>query len=1375
MNAFAGYFDFRRLVSTNVMVLLCLCFLACFSVSAEEPVFAPAPQARALTILDGLDLGNVNTIMQSTKGLIWLGTDHGLIRFDGYNAKRFESDRANKYSLSANRVTGIVEDKQQNLWISTFGGGLNRFTPATERFEKIDIRLSSGDKTFTDILYGLSLDLENTLWLATETGVKRLDVNSQKALELPKALAMLPNAMTNQIFIDSTKNIWISSLDNGVYWYNQNKLIHFTADKRGSTLASNNVHQVSEDGSGNIWLGTSQGIHRFNPNTQSFNHFVPSFDSAFKIPGNDIRAITADHKGQLWLGTKANGVHLYLPKSEQFRSITGERDLYQQFNRKSINHIFTDQQSTLWLATEQGIILVSKTALDFQYLTNAKTDFTVSDVKPLKDSIALVGGYQYYDYDQKNHTAKSRFVDDNRLYRVVADDSGLWLATLGQGLQRFSYQNNQLQQIQHAKPTLTDIPMTGLFDAFVDSNKRLWLLPFPDLPHLAGGIVEYDWTSGNFQTYLEAPFISDILQLSTNELLLSSGSAGLLTLDTDTKIVTDWQKTISSTPKRIFTVFKDSKNTLWVGTREQGLARFDSKSKKFSFYTTADGLLSNNIFSIVEDNQQNLWLGTDNSLSRFDPTTGQITNLQKRDGLLFSTFYKRAGAKTDNGTILMGSEQGLVSFNPNDFVKQAPAATVIINDFKLLNRSVDWQNNEVDSPLTQPIGMTDSLELTHEDYMFSFSFAALEYIRPDKIQFAYKMEGLNKQWLYTSAAERVASYTTLSPGDYTFMVKATNRDGQWSEHATTINVTVLPPWWLSWQAYIIYLLGSLACIYCYIQFRTQKLVKRAAALEQNVTERTQELQTSRDQVSDLLSQKQQLFASVSHEFRTPLTLILSPIEYLLSDKKGQHITKELSLIKRNGRRLLRMVDQLLEFAKLEMHDNSQMEQVSLKQTLDIIVPSFEPLVKSKNIQLSLSDYDDVTLSMLPDSLNKIMINILSNAFKYSGKDSKITVLVTNRTGWVDIAISDTGIGISESDVEVVFQRFNRATHGHSEAVPGAGIGLALVKELVEANQGEITLTSVVKQGSTFTVTLPVAGVAPALGGATNTSMQEVIHEHLDLEIDSVTTSDPLVVNNTSLTPDSTQKSVLIVDDNPDLRELLYQQLNGQYQCLLAENGQVGLDIAKEQLPDLVISDVMMPVMDGYQLTRSLKSDQLTSHIPIILLTAKGSMESRLKGLQLLVDDYLAKPFNIEELTLRIYNILTIRDIVKQRYKQVIDEVNPQPQMDKLSVNEVEQAFITRVNEQLATNHTDPDFNAKILSKALSVSERQLQRKLKAQFDLGFPELLRSYRLNKAIEMLNAGQRVSQIFHIVGFSSHSYFSSCFKAKFGKTPKEHQQGE
>ena len=618
-------------------------------------------------------------------------------------------------------------------------------------------------------------------------------------------------------------------------------------------------------------------------------------------------------------------------------------------------------------------------------------------------------------------------------------------------------------------------------------------------------------------------------------------------------------------------------------------------------------------------------------------------------------------------------------------------------------------------------------------------------------------------------------------------MKATNIDGQWNDQEARITVVILPPWWHTWQAYLVYFVLSAGSIYLYIRLHTATLHKQAKVLEQSVTKRTSELQHSNQQleqshqelankskaVSDLLAQKQRLFASVSHEFRTPLTLILSPVDQLLISPKGQPIHHELNLIKRSGRRLLRMVDQLLEFAKLEQNTNTTLELVSLSQTVNIITASFEALVASKQITLTVSPFADVTLNLLPDSLNKILINIISNAFKYTQVNGQINLSVNAQADVVNILVKDTGIGIIEADQQVIFERFNRASHTNDESVSGAGIGLALVKELVEANNGQITLQSALNKGSTFTVSLPVSTSNQQLPQSSDT--HQVLAERLDLEIDSVMTEQATIDNqhvSEAVDKDHHQKSILLIDDNADMRQLLNDQLSNDYLCFQAANGQTGLEIAREQLPDLIISDVMMPVMDGYELAQALKADELTSHIPIILLTAKGSTQSRIKGLQLLIDDYLAKPFNVEELTLRIRNIMTIRDIVRKRAGQAIDTIH-EGKGEPLGLNPVEQRFLVRVNQQLAEHYTDIEFNARSLSENLSLSERQLQRKIKALFDVSIPEMVRNYRLNKAIERLNGGQRASQVYFSVGFSSHSYFSSCFKAKFGQTPSEYQK--
>ena len=501
---------------------------------------------------------------------------------------------------------------------------------------------------------------------------------------------------------------------------------------------------------------------------------------------------------------------------------------------------------------------------------------------------------------------------------------------------------------------------------------------------------------------------------------------------------------------------------------------------------------------------------------------------------------------------------------------------------------------------------------------------------------------------------------------------------------------------------------------------------------------------------------------------------------MLSHPKSQHLRADLTLVKRSGQRLLNLVDQLLEFTKLEHQQASQFEQVSLAQTLNIITASFEPLMMSKQITLSINAFDDTTLNLLPDSLNKILINLLSNAYKYTPATGQISVTVTAlaQCQRVEIAVKDSGIGISEKDQEIIFDRFSRVATAQGEFIPGAGIGLALVKELVTKNKGALSLTSQLNQGSTFTVTLPVESVqvtTELVAPSNITSTTNSIHQQLALVVEEAapqfdfdtTIGDPATAQ-TGL-----QKSLLIIDDNADMRTLLQTNLSSDYLCMTASNGQIGFNIAREQLPDLIISDIMMPLMDGYELAQLLKSDELTSHIPIILLTAKGSLESRLKGLALLVDDYVAKPFNLAELSLRIHNILSIRDILSKRQGQAIEPVKTPQSITVAGANEMAQQFLAKINDHMLNHYANPDLNTQIFSESLKLSEKQLQRKLKACFDLTFPEFVRNYRLTRAVQLLATGQRVSQIYYGVGFSSHAYFSRCFKAKFGIPPKQYQQ--
>jgi DNA-binding response OmpR family regulator/two-component sensor histidine kinase len=460
-------------------------------------------------------------------------------------------------------------------------------------------------------------------------------------------------------------------------------------------------------------------------------------------------------------------------------------------------------------------------------------------------------------------------------------------------------------------------------------------------------------------------------------------------------------------------------------------------------------------------------------------------------------------------------------------------------------------------------------------------------------------------------------------------------------------------------------------------------------------------------IDSLLKQKEKLFSNVSHEFRTPLTLILTSIERLIPRPALKSINLELSMIQRSGQRLLIMVDQLLAFSRVENLPSKQIERVSLQQTISLMVASFESLMKSKHICLSVNDYKDVTLSMIPDSLNKILINILSNAFKYTAVQGQISLNVTTMAQTVEIAITDNGIGISEKDIEVVFvfERFSRVDTCQEGFTPGTGIGLALVKELVEANNGDISLSSKLNEGSTFTIVLPVSLGSQQEKWVASSTIADSIDQQLTLAISQITVNPDNIESDetTEVNVDNEQKSILIIDDNVDMRILLKAHFEQDYGCLIAENGQSGLNIAKAQLPDLIISDIMMPVMDGYQLAQQLKSDEMTCHIPIIMLTAKGCLESRLKGLELLIDDYIAKPFNLKELSLRVHNTLSIRDIVRKQSRHEVETAQTLQSDEKNSLNDIEQQFLDKLTLLLEQHHANPELDSQLLSELMHLS------------------------------------------------------------------------
>ena len=1363
---------------------------------AQETLLAPSPKATHYSALGNVNLGVVNTIMQTRNGYLWLCTDEGLIRYDGYTAKRYANLGDDPYSLNHNTVMGAVEDNNGNMWISTYGGGLNKFNPQTGQFKKIDLRLNPNDKPASELLYFLSVDENNHLWIGSAKGVMRLDINTEKAIPLPPALAVLPTVMVDRVFIDNKKDLWITSYHNGVFWYDHSTLHHFEHDANtNNSISDNNVRSITQDAQGDIWLGTQSGLNRFDKDKRHFERFFPTDTPGFKINENDINAILSGTKGMLWLGTINSGVNTFKPNTQTFEHITGERDVFNSFEHVPVNHIFVDAQQSMWFATSNGIVLLSQNAQNFSYISNPSATLkTTALVQPGDNTLSFIGNAQYFDHNLTTKTAVQKFADIPKLYSAQIDaNNRLWLGTDHEGI--YQSTGKQSEKLINRNRT-SDVLIDSVLKFYEDDKNQLWISPIPALPDLIGGIYRFNSQTKNFDTFLSAPLFIDIVQYSSTELVMITEDKGLVSLDITQQNNANlarkpryWLESVPSSPVVANTLIIDSAKQLWVGTRGKGLGLYNADDKRFDYFNTDSGLLSNNIVSIVEDDNHDLWLATTVGLSRFNPRTKEVMNIEQRDGLLFSNFYRRVALKLNNGHIAMATYNGIVMFNPNDIKTNLSAAKVIINDFKLFNQPVALKHRDRDSVLSKPIAYTEQITLSYQQYPFSFGFSAMAFIRPDKRQFAYKMEGVDNRWIYTDATNRIASYTTVPAGDYVFQVKASRVDGSWDDQFHSIKINITPPWWYSTLAYVTYVLLTIGLVLLFNFVRTKTLKQQAIQLKKGIEERTWLLKERADTISELLTDKEQLlsdkdrlFSNVSHEFRTPLTLILNPVQNWLNDNPNTESTRKLTLIQRNGQRLLRLVEQLLILSKLDFATDSKNNLYSLTATLEPIVSSFGPMLGDKNIKLEIAPFDDKIFDLKSDSLELILINLLSNAIKYTPAHGTISItVVSTNANQASIAIKDTGIGISKDDQALIFNRFARANAQQDSGIVGTGIGLNLVKELVEANNGSITLVSETSGGSTFTVNLPLATESQTNSANYNSSSkpnrQENSYTGLEVSVlqnTSIESVLPPVMpssDQTSALATTEKQTLLLIDDNQDMLRLLHDTLADHFTILFATSGEDGLKQAEATIPDLIICDVMMPGISGFEVAAQLKALELCCHIPVLLLTAKNDIESKMAGWQQDVDEYMVKPFNAQELLVRVNNLLSIRQLLKKRFAHSLFE-NTISKTATCGLTTKDHQFIERLQNVLTEHYIDPNFNKVTMAQLMFVSERQLHRKLNALYDQGFVDHLRKYRLNQAAKMMVTGLPIGDICEKTGFGSASYFAKYFKAEFGISPKDYQ---
>ena len=1390
----------------KVVTYLCLIAFLYTNQFAQNIPFAN------LTTKDGLSNNKVISILQDKTGFLWFGTEDGLNRFDGYEFKVYRNNPADSNSISGNNIWSLFEDEEGNIWIGTKSGDLNRYDHNKEIFTHWKIRSSVVRENSITAIYKSTKDI---IWIGTyQTGLYSFNEKNDELENWnykPDDKKSISNNFITSIVEDNGGYLWISTY-NGLNKFNPGKnhgyFLKFYYEQRNqNSLSSNLIWSItkSEDDSNLFWIGTANGLVSLDISKNIFTRIPFTSENSLQF-GNSVASIVEEKINDLtilWISTYGGLVHLNLENGESFRFIKRKNDPVSLISNE-INFVIKDRSGVIWLATENGLSSFSKKAMKFnnffgQIGIDKFDELQKMNVKSaIQDSDGSLifgtsnGVYSLINSDKQLKIKNYSSSEKTNVWSLVKGINNLtWVGTYGRGLEQLNLKNGTMKNLVIESPTFKTSAYDYLKSLFYDENNNLWI------GFWGGGLGKLDPVTGNYKIWITEPenprsiSHNDVWAIHKDQkgrLWIGTNGGGLnLFEDTDGGKFHRWidilDKTKQLSSNSIYTIresingknIKESGETvLWVGTsnglnkifihNSSDLYNLRSLKIEVNSFSTKDGLADNSIKSIIEDKNGDLWIGTNSGISFFDAAKNSFTNFTNSDGVIGSEFNSGSALYSKEGMMYFGSADGLNVFNPDHIKQSEYTPPIVITDFQIFNQPV--KVNE-DSPLKESILSTEEIILSYSQNVFSFQFSALDYNSPQSIQYAYMMEGFDKDWVY-SGERRFITYTNLDAGTYSFKVKATNSDGIWGENIKSISVTVNQPWWRTGWAYIIYSLLIVVGI-----FTARKIEANRTRLRNKLKMREFEAKKQKE----LENLKSRFFANLSHEFRTPLTLIRGPIDELISGNAADNQGEYFELIKRNSEKLQELIDQLLELTQLE---NAAIplkaKQEDLINILRGSLHSFDSLSKEKGIKISIkSEFDKLICWIDRDKLEKIVNNLLSNAFKFTSAEGEISINIfreTNKRGeFAVVRISDTGIGLAKDKLKNIFDRFYQVDDSTRKKYGVSGIGLALVKELVDLHKWDIEVKSELGKGTGFYLRIPLSEAYLQEGEkeyeqssdrekretvllSTNNLNQESIEKEIEQELaekQRLLNAKPLI---------------LIVEDSEDVRLYLTGLLKNDYKLKEAFDGEDGIRKAAELMPDLIISDVMMPSMDGFEFCKKIKSDWETSHIPVILLTAKASSQSKIEGLETGADDYLTKPFSSKELSVRIKNLLEQRKKLHDKFSK---EIKVEPA--SIAINSLDNEFLGKAFAVAQKNLSNTGFSSDMFAKEMFVSRSQLHRKLVSVTGQGPGEFLRTLRLKKsAILILERKLSITQIAFEVGFSSPSHFTKAFRQQFNCLPKE-----
>ena len=1349
-----------------------------------------------ITVADGLSQNTPAVIYQDKRGFVWIGTQDGLNKYDGYAFEIYRHDPLDSNTLSDNFIKSIHEDNRGHIWVGTLQGGLCRLDPVTGRIIRFQSDPQNPRTVNHPTVRCLARDSQGTIWAGTDNGLARIDARSSaiKRYFLPGqhaysnlVLSILPygpgellvgtffgelllfstedggcrefgpseirdpsrNGLVQTMIRDRQGVLWIGT-GSGLVTFDEfsHEVRRYSSGRGPQNITTDYISTICEDQRGYIWVGTGAGLNIFDRNTRAFQQLWYHPNQPDGISGNRVFAVHESSEGVVWVGVGGQGIDKYNHRKHQFTHIRNKPSrpyiLYGNF----VSSFEEDRDGNIWIGTQSGGL--------------NRLRYAGPDGQRRKSVYGST-----YELKSFFHLEDDNSISDNYVQNILEDNSGnLWIGTLN-GLDHYDQKTNRFLHFKHDADDKASISSNFIRALFIDSQGLLWV-------GTGDGLNRLEEKSGTFKRYL----LGESIPNSTVNVVFSIGQRGdEIWVGSQTGVYSLSRANGRISRHRLQTApgqFLDTRvriilpqdDAVWVGS-DHGLFRYNPLDGSCDYISTSDGLPNNVIYGIVPDEHGNLWISTNRGISRFTPARGQkrarFRNFTPDNGLQSYEYNTCAYFRSSAGEIYFGGVNGFNVFHPDSIKDNPHVPRVSLTDMKVNNISVGLRPT------------SSNIELPYNENYLSFEFVALDFSNPRNNRYMYLLEGLDRQWI-DAGTRRFASYADLKPGSYIFRVRGANADGVWNENGQQLPFVILPPWWQTWWFRTLAGLTVFSVLVLLFRFQQSRSRAQKIRLRELVQARTSELQRQKEvaEHSNHIIRKQatrlkqnekiksRFFANISHEFRTPLTLILGPLPEMISNGYDSRTKTILRSIQNNGQRLLKLINQLLDLSRLESGNLVLKPQPgNLDKFLREIVNSFNALAERKSLSVSfVTDMDHTILEYDVDKLEKVFTNLMSNACKFTHAGGRVDFRVKAKPAGpnmftVSVVVRDNGPGIQDEDKGHIFDRFYQGDNTDNREYEGTGIGLALTKELVELHGGTISLRSESGKGSEFEVLLNLRA----------TAIEEVLP-------DSSTSKslEPAIVPGTvsrnskrsTRARAASRGIVLIIEDNAELSEFLAESFKADYVVKTAPDGQAGVEQALEIIPDLVICDVMMPKMDGYEVCRRLREDTRTDHIPLVLLTARASVESKLTGLRTGADDYVSKPFNVTELQERVNNLITQRRRLRNKYQRVL-------RGDDGSGGQ--NPWLRKVEGIVEDHIEDPDFDVSVFAREAAMSRSQLHRKIKSMTGYSPSRFIRIVKLKRAHALLlSKSGSISEIAFGVGFNNLSYFSKCFSEEYGRLPSE-----